>query len=313
MSKKDAEFNVWTILENVNCNNCQENDYSILKVSNYPGKTKLEEFLNAYSSSSETKLTDQLVRCNRCSLVYVNPRIHSKLTLKGYVDAVDIQHHEQDTYRIKSFKRAIKNLDVITREFNWEGLQNNVLDVGCAGGAFPKAAKDLGYRVVGLEPSRYLAKYGQEKYDIEVYASTMEEFAHRSEKFSVISFWDVLEHVPDPRNSLNLAKQLLQENGFLILNLPMIDTLPARLMGGRWPFYLNVHIYYYERKTIKKLLQETGFEVINMQRYWQTLSLGYILFRAGIRLPKVVRDYLTMPVKYYLGQRTIVARRFTND
>jgi len=66
-------------------------------------------------------------------------------------------------------------------------------------------------------------------------------------------------------------------------------------------------------RTIEKLLDETGFEVRGVSRYWQTLSLGYVLNRAGIKLPKTIEDMLKIPFRYYLGQRTIVAGKKQSD
>lgn len=269
--------------------------------------------MDSYKSSSETGLMDQLVKCKNCELVYVNPRIDNSFTYAGYSEAIDIRHHEQDVYRIKSFKRAINKILVMLESNNVRLQFGEILDVGCAGGAFPKAAQDLGYKVVGLEPSRYLADHGVKKYKLEIYTETLEKFAERKRKFSVISLWDVLEHLPDPKLSLGVIDSILKDDGILVLNLPMIDTLPARLLGKIWPFYLNVHITYYEKKTITRLLQDTGFEIIGISRYYQSLSLGYVLFRTGLRVNETILKSLNFSVRYYMGQRTIIAKKRTHD
>jgi hypothetical protein len=138
---------------------------------------------------------------------------------------------------------------------------------------------------------------------------TLEEYSRNGKLFDVVSLWDVLEHLSDPKQTLKKIHAMLPSEGLLILNLPMIDTLPARVMGFRWPFYLNVHIYYFTLKTIEALLLETGYEIQGVRRYWQTLSLGYVLNRAGIKLPEKVEDMLNVPFRYYMGQRTIIVRK----
>lgn len=313
MENEASDFNLSEILEHVDCNICGSTEQRNIKASNYGKILTLPEFIKFYSSSSETKLLDQLVQCTSCSLIYVNPRVSTELSHKGYQDAIDVRHHRQDSFRIASFKVALKKINGLVDLYSGSNGPSRFLDIGCAGGAFPKVIKDLGFEVIGLEPSIYLSRHARETYGLEVHSSTLEEFAKNGRKFDVISLWDVLEHLPNPRAALGEINLMLHSEGILILNLPMIDTFPARIMGLRWPFYLNVHIYYFTLKTIAKLLDDTGFEVSGVSRYWQTLSLGYVLNRAGIKLPRTIEDMLRIPFRYYLGQRTIIARKKKND
>lgn len=309
MQKNEDDFAISQILEYVNCNVCGSPEYRKIKDSSYGSNSTLSEFMEFYSSSSETKLLDQLVQCTSCSLVFVNPRISTELSFKGYQDAIDERHHKQDSFRITSFKSALKKINMVVDLFSRSEGPRTFLDVGCAGGAFPKAVKDLDFQVVGIEPSVYLSEHARKEYGIEVHAMTLEEYSRNGKLFDVVSLWDVLEHLSDPKQTLKKIYAMLPSDGLLILNLPMIDTLPARVMGLRWPFYLNVHIYYFTMKTIETLLHETGYEIQGVRRYWQTLSLGYVLSRAGIKLPGKIEDMLNVPFRYYMGQRTIIVRK----
>jgi len=313
MENGASDFHLSEILEYVDCNICGSIEHRKIKASNYGKNTTLAEFMEFYSSSSETKLLDQLVQCTSCSLMYVNPRVSTELSHKGYQDAIDVRHHKQDSFRIASFKVALRKINNLVDLYSGSKGPSTFLDIGCAGGAFPKAINDLGFEVIGLEPSNYLSRHARETYGLEVHSATLEEYSKNGRKFDVISLWDVLEHLSNPKAALDEINSMLPSEGILILNLPMIDTLPARTMGLRWPFYLNVHIYYFTMRTIEKLLDETGFEVRGVSRYWQTLSLGYVLNRAGIKLPKTIEDMLKIPFRYYLGQRTIVAGKKQSD
>ncbi len=312
MSSRNSEYRPDTVLENNDCNLCGSNNFRILKLADYSHINSLEDFYKNYSSSSDSKLLDQLVKCKNCSFVYVNPRVNSEVSLTGYQEAIDPRHHEQDHYRVKSFIRAMRKIERSFQGIDESKSAIRILDVGCAGGAFPKAANDLGYCAVGIEPSRYLAAHGRKAYNLEIRAETLEEFSARRENFSVISFWDVLEHVPNPKKTLQIAGSLLKDSGVIVLNLPMIDTLPAKILRNNWPFYLNVHFFYFEIGTTKKLLEELGYEVVQIKRYWQTLSFGYVLTRAGINLPFKLNSKMSFAFTYYLGQRTIVAKRKSN-
>lgn len=308
MNKRKA-FDIKSILEEVNCNICELNIFKVKKNSSYKFNQTKENLASQYRSSSESKIVDQLVVCKICDLEYLNPRIKSSFTFSGYSQAIDRRHNEEDQYRIHSFKRALRNLEKMLINGRKENKKVRVLDVGCAGGAFLKAARDMGYEAIGLEPSKYLAELGRKKYNVEIHQVSLESFTFSKNEFDIITFWDVLEHLPNPKETLQIAYSALNESGTLLLNIPMVDSLPAKIMKFKWPFYLNVHTYYFSKKTIDNLLSATGFETITIRNYWQTLSLGYILTRAGIRLPRKLISFLKFSVTYYLGQRTVIARK----
>jgi 2-polyprenyl-3-methyl-5-hydroxy-6-metoxy-1,4-benzoquinol methylase len=308
MNTNSENFDVNKLLEYVKCNLCGVDNFTVKRKAQYKSNLSLEDFLSFYSSSSETKLLDQLVECNNCKLQYVNPRIIESVVSKGYTQAIDQRHHEQDEYRKKSFRRALKKIGL--DQSNFSGGEFRLLDVGCAGGAFLRTISEFGVSCVGLELSNYLVNWCREIHGLEVIDSTIENFQKSNLKFDMITFWDVLEHVPDPNSALASARDMLNENGLLILNLPMIDTFPARILGFKWPFYLNVHLFYFEKKTIKELLNLHGFQVVKIKSYWQSLPLGYLAMRSGINVGASFSHHLKLSIRYYLGQRTLVARKY---
>jgi hypothetical protein len=106
---------------------------------------------------------------------------------------------------------------------------------------------------------------------------------------------------------LNDISKILDTNGILILNLPMIDTFTARLMRFKWPFFLEVHLYYFTKKSIESLLKNNGFKIVQTSRYSQSLSIGYLLNRVfGKDFPKFLG---LIPFRYCMGQRTIIAKK----
>jgi hypothetical protein len=90
------------------------------------------------------------------------------------------------------------------------------------------------------------------------------------------------------------------------------------MMGRRWVFLLSVHLYYFTAQTIRALLEKTGFTLLRRRLHWQTLELGYILFRMEAYLPrlaafagKVIRalrlEHLQIP--YWMGQALVIAEK----
>ena len=92
-----------------------------------------------------------------------------------------------------------------------------------------------------------MVNYIKKKLKIKAYQGTLEKLYLRK-KFDLISFWDVFEHVIDLNKTLIICKKLLKKNGILLLNIPDHGSLSRKILKKNWPFYLNVHLYYFEKK-----------------------------------------------------------------
>jgi len=299
------------LLENVPCNLCGADDYEVVYPPRYED-AQPDAIMETFRSSGDEILVDQLVRCRQCSLQYLTPRLKSDVVIDGYSEGTDEAFISQNTGREITFA---KSLDLIEGQFPEKG---RILDVGTAGGAFLGVAHRRGWEVAGCEPNRWLAEWGSQHYGIDIRAGTIYDMQLPDAHFDVVTLWDVLEHTPDPKKVLDECRRVLKPNGLLIVNYPDIEALIARLMGRRWVFLLSVHLYYFTPQTIRRMLEETGFGVERFKMHWQSLELGYILFRMepyiawlsklGTRIAKALRlEHAQIP--YWMGQTLVLARR----
>lgn len=301
------------MFENICCPLCGANDYSIEIPASYPVAECSLDFGILYHSSSDAQLMDQVVKCRSCLLVYVNPRLDPKIILESYSNAVDPVFVAQNEFRITTFKRSLSRLK------RGVGLSpkkyKRILDIGCAGGAFLKAAQDLGYTALGVEPNKWLGEFGIMEYGVDIRQGTLQKQNFELQSFDVVTMWDILEHLTDPVPTLNLVHKLLTKDGLLIITYPDYGSVAARVLGRRWPFLLSVHLIYFTRATIASMLQRNGFYPIQFKPYWQTLELGYVLKRASSRIGFF--DHLhrlieivwatRLPFHYQMGQTQVVA------
>ena len=105
----------------------------------------------------------------------------------------------------------------------------------------------------------------------------------------VATLWDVLEHTPDPKAVLVECRRALKPDGLLVVNYPDIGSLVARMMRRKWVFLISVHLYYFTLPTIGRMLELTGFHVIEHWQHWQRLGLGYIFRRMEPVVPRTAR------------------------
>lgn len=260
---------------------------------------------DVYSSSSNARLVSQLAACSLCRLVGVNPRPSSEDLIDAYSGAVDEVHGGDSERRIRSFERALNSVLNELPSIRHE-TSGYIVDIGCASGEFPEAARRMGFEVTGYEPSRYLSAQARQKYGVDVRTGPFEPGDFNSRKIDVVTMWDVLEHIESPDEVLTAIKSSLKEGGYLLLNLPMIDTFSARVFRRLWPFYLEVHLHYFTMSTIKILLERHNFEIIYSKSYTQTLGSRYLVRRATAG--RLARFPFDVSIPYRLGQRTIVAK-----
>ena len=247
-------------------------------------------------------------------MVYLAPRLDASLIQGGYEAVEDPVFVAQNPQRVETFKKSV---DAIVSRIGLNPKGKKLLDVGCAGGAFPAAARERGFDAEGIEPSRWLSDYGRKTYGLQVRQGILERDTYPMASFDVISLWDVIEHVPEPHEILTTIHGMLRPQGYLWVNYPDIGSWMAKLLGWRWPFWLSVHLHYYTRTTMRRQIERAGFEVLYIAPHWQQLQFGYVLQRAGVLVPpvKVLEKIAngigvgSVPFTYNMGQTLVVARR----
>ncbi len=302
------------LLETVPCNICGSIEAHILQPAQYDiHSLQQQDFTRTFSSSSDERLNHQLVACARCGLQYVSPRLRARAVLEGYSGGSDEQFVSQALGREITFA---KSLDAI--ESLWNREPGRLLDIGTGGGSFPFIASKRGWQADGCEPNRWLCDWALENYGLPIRQGTVFEQAYPAKSYDVVTLWDVLEHTPDPKTEIREIHRLLKDDGLLVINYPDIGSWIARLMGRSWVFLLDVHLYYFTRATIRKLLEDAGFDIVRIRPHFQRLALGYVLGRAlpyagaPARLAERVVRMLGMAdrqVPYWMGQTLVIARR----
>jgi 2-polyprenyl-3-methyl-5-hydroxy-6-metoxy-1,4-benzoquinol methylase len=297
--------------EKVPCNICGSWEVRV----KYEGTTDPDtaKLLKSYSASGNFVSKERLVECIQCGLIFTSPRLSRDLILKSYVEAEDPMYVSQAEGRIKSFERCLQSVEKFAKK-------GRVLDVGAAAGFFLKVAKEKGWETFGIEPSRYLSDYGNKKYGVNIHCGTLETTPAQflDKPMDLVTLWDVLEHTFDPKDILKRCNRYLKKDGILVINYPNIGNWLARLAGRNYWFIISVHLYYFIPKTMKLLLEDAGFEVVQDAPHFQWLQFGYLVYRLGAYLPKVSKlmslfsktartDEVLIP--YFAAQTRVIAKK----
>jgi len=299
-----------TQLEYIPCNLCGARDEKVVYKARYDLE-RVPELALKFKSSGDERLIDQVVQCRTCKLRYVSPRLNIDAIVKGYSEGEDPTFVSQARGREQTFARQLRFIRKFTRP-------GKILDIGAAGGSLLAVAKKMGWHVEGVEPNRWLCDWSKKHYGIALKPGILSDYKFPNNHFDLITLMDVLEHTGDPKAVLEECNRILKPGGIIAINVPDIDSWLHNVMGRRWVFYLSVHLYYFNRKTMKAMLRQAGFKPLRSKPHFQLLEFGYLLFRlgayskllsnVGLKAARLLRvDKLLIP--YWLGQTLFVARK----
>ena len=146
-----------------------------------------------------------------------------------------------------------------------------LLDIGSGTGVFLKYMVNAGWSTVGIEPSENGAQMTT-NLGMSVYNTSLENFIIKypsfKHKFDAVSLLNVLEHVPNPVEIVQIAKELLKPStGIICIRVPNDFTeiqacAERKLNKTRWWITIPDHINYFNLKSIQKLVKQLGFEVL---------------------------------------------------
>jgi len=231
--------------------------------------------------------------CLCCGLEQVPASLTPPSLESVYESVVDTTYIQNSDVREKTYRRCFDQLAVYL-----PGRPGRLLEVGAYCGLFLKEATGRGWECRGVEPSVWASTYARETVHVDVHQGFLADFKDEAGlPYDVVVSWDVLEHVPNPRQFLEDCAAFLKRDGILAISTLDIDTWMPRLLGRRWPWLMNMHVIYFSRSTMTDMLKRAGFDLVDVQPYVHYARLRHI-FNGGLR---VLPEFLRKPASYLIG------------
>ncbi|KMQ71127.1 class I SAM-dependent methyltransferase [Chryseobacterium koreense] len=163
------------------------------------------------------------------------------------------------------------------------------LDVGCSDGSFGAYLKSKRQDAVvwGIEPHERFAKKAESVLDRSInsfYTAELQEIQNKT--FDCISFNDVLEHLFDPKQALEISKNFLSDEGVVVASIPSVlffhVFFEQIILKKEWKYtdggtLDETHVRFFTRKSIQRLFEETGYEIIKLVGINKTRSKKFLL------------------------------------
>jgi 2-polyprenyl-3-methyl-5-hydroxy-6-metoxy-1,4-benzoquinol methylase len=262
-----------TLCEDIACNLCGSRDHVLLYPSSLTSSTP--DASDFRCTSAAYGVHPPIVRCRQCHLVYANPRWDSSVVRENYNVVEDPTYVEEREGRVLTFGRNLRPFEELVAP---NSHTRRLLDVGCHIGVMVELAKQSGWDAWGVEPSTWAADQARAR-GLHVITGTMAEAGLEDNYFDVVTMWDVIEHLTDPAAEIKQVQRVLKRDGIFAVHTIDIESWFARMLGKRWPWLMEMHLYYFSPRTLGRMLEQTGFQVIRSSAQGRFLHLGYLATR----------------------------------
>lgn len=241
-----------------------------------------------------------IFRCDSCGLARTgggdNPVSPQFYRYAGSCDAGERFGYLQGIMR--SFRRARSGAATTQPP-------GRALDVGCGDGSFLEALARQGWQVFGTELSESIALTARKRLGDCIRVGAIGHLDFPAASFDLVTFWHVLEHLEDPRLALGEARRLLKADGRLVVAVPNIESLQARLFSDVW-LHLDVprHRWHFSPRTLATVADRCGLSVEGTRHF--SLEYGPFAIVQGVAtkvglghylFTHLVRDALTQLVR----------------
>jgi L-amino acid N-acyltransferase YncA len=256
------------------------------------------------------------VRCQTCGTVYASPRVSNavRYTWLNTTFGVSKQVMELTEGR----RPALEKEASIIQRIKGKG---KMLDIGCSTGAFFEYFDKTRWERYGVELSPSAAVYASETIGAQVHTGTLRSANYPDNYFDLVTMIDMFYYVDDPRSELQEVARVLHPKGLVAIEIAGQAYMLARSRGilcflseGRWT-RLNTdsaYLYWYSPKSLEKLLNIWGLQVIDWQviesperigiRGWVSSRYGWVMGGVTRRWPY----FLTWAPKYLCLARPTV-------
>lgn len=187
-----------------------------------------------------------------------------------------------------------------------------LLDLGCAYGFFLQEARKH-FDVCGIELAADAAEHGRRN-GLDVLTGVADDATlDQLGMFDVVTLFDVIEHLPDPRATLALCRRHLNPGGILVMTTGDFGSAVARLLGARWRLMTPPqHLWFFTVESMRRLSVGFDLRFLYHDHPAKIVPLSLMLFQAsrmlGLRKAPLVSGGIGVPVNLFDAMRVVLRK-----
>lgn len=249
------------------------------------------------SSDKFGSAVGEVVRCRSCGHGFVSNRPPSHAVSHAYSEAIDPVSLREEAGQVATADRALVEIERWLRP-------GRLLDIGCWTGSLLVAAKTRGWEPEGIEPSTWAASRASER-GVEVHHSELGSVEFPAGRFRLVTLCDVLEHLTDPGEALNQVAEWVEPGGGVYITVPDAGSALARLLGRRWWSVLPMHLQYFTRESLARLLTDSGLTVRSVHSHAKVFTARYYAERLAGYNHLLESAAVTVTRRLHLAERLV--------
>lgn len=222
------------------------------------GETGAQEWLRAPDRLHGRRQNYTLARCPACSVVWLSDPPKADELYQHYTDAYHkliSEAGETSPWRWQSRKEELT-------QFKGSGA---LLDLGCSSGSFLESLRGESWELFGIEMSAECARRAELRSGAKVFVGDILDAPFPPESFDVITCFDVLEHLYEPRRVMAKITEWLRPGGIFYVFVPNIDSAEARVFRSYWcGLELPRHLFHYSPASLAFLAKSVGLEKVSL-------------------------------------------------
>ncbi|MEM6737197.1 MAG: class I SAM-dependent methyltransferase [Bacteroidota bacterium] len=235
-------------------------------------------------------------QCKACQFIFLE-NCPTQDEIEKFYSAAEITYYLDTSYQRRIYFQSLyRKLDNSSLLDSVHQSASPILDIGAGSGEWLDLWKKKKY---ATESNELLIKILINR-GIEVTPKSLDKLQKRS--FSMISFFDFLEHIKHPQDFLNHVCSLMEPGGLLVIGVPDFGNLPARLFGKRYYLFTPMHLCYYNKVSMSHLLQRCeyieDFKILKSPGFPITLKSLFKWIKAiRVSLPNSIENFV-LPFGY---------------
>jgi 2-polyprenyl-3-methyl-5-hydroxy-6-metoxy-1,4-benzoquinol methylase len=227
---------------------------------------------------------DAVSQCRACGYIFAETKLTESEIAALYEEHLFTggafsDYLADEKFLRKNFANRLRVLD----RFLDPKRHRNLIEIGSAYGIFLDMARDKFASVRGMDVTDAGVKYAKERFKLNVEQANFLAHDFGSEKFDVVCMWDTIEHLNAPQLFLEKIAAHSESGALLALTTGDIGSLNARLRKDKWRLMIPpLHLHYFTRASLTKLLARHGFEVVYLRRCGFHRSIDFAAYNVFV-------------------------------
>ena len=238
-------------------------DYKLVKKCRVCGSAKLKKYIdfgeqplaNSLKQRSK-KYPLKVLLCQNCHLSQLSIVVKPEILFKDYPyhSSISNTFKEHCSKMARTVKRMLRNYNPL------------VVDIASNDGALLSQFKEHGFYVMGVEPSKNLAKESNDNGIDTINEFFSQEVSERIPACHVVTATNVLAHVDDLYGFIKPIVKLIKknDNGFLVVEVPYLYDLISK---NQFDTIYHEHLSYFLLKPLVKLFESCGLPIFKVERH----------------------------------------------